>query len=187
MGSLKLILGPMFSGKSTELLKLAREFESIDKKVLYINHVRNDRYGTTSISTHDQFKTTKKCFSVNSLCYIDWKDVKAADVIVIEELQFFEDAFKYITKWVDLHDKIVIAAGLSGDSNREPFGHDNQLISHADDVVMLKAFCDVCKDGTKAPFTHRYSKETSQILVGSSHEYAALCRKHYLALTGLGC
>ena len=100
MGSLKLILGPMFSGKSTELLKLAREFESIDKKVLYINHVRNDRYGTTSISTHDQFKTTKKCFSVNSLCYIDLKSVKAADVIVIEELQFFEDAFSHITKFL---------------------------------------------------------------------------------------
>lgn len=182
MGSLKLILGPMFSGKSTELLRCAREYESIDKKVLYINHSKNNRYGTKSISTHDLFKIKKPCFSIDSLCSIDQVSIKSADVVIIEELQFFNDAFTYVTDWVDTFGKTVIAAGLSGDSNRNQFGDINRLISHADDVVMLKAFCDICKDGTRAPFTYRHSKDNSQILVGSNSEYSALCRRHYLTL-----
>ena len=124
MGYLKLIIGPMFAGKSTELISCANRYEQIDKNVMAINHIINNRYGSTKISTHDQ-KIYDKCFTISDLNDVEifHKDVfDDADIIIIEELQFFENAFAYIKKWVDEDDKIVFAAGLDGDSNREPFG-----------------------------------------------------------------
>ena len=181
MGYLKLIIGPMFAGKSTELISCANRYEQIDKNVMAINHVINNRYGSTKISTHDQ-KIYDKCFTISNLNDVEifHKDVfDNADIIIVEELQFFENAFAYIKKWVDEDDKIVIAAGLDGDSNREPFGDVLKLIPIADEVTKLSAFCKRCGDGTPAHFTKRIVKNKSKTLVGSDDIFEAVCRKHY--------
>jgi len=181
MGYLKLIIGPMFAGKSTELISSANRYEQIEKNVMAINHIINNRYGSTKISTHDQ-KTYDKCFMMSDLNDVEMlhKDVfNKAGIIIIEELQFFENAFAYIKKWVDEDDKIVIAAGLDGDFNREPFGDVLKLIPIADEVKKLSAFCKRCGDGTPAHFTKRIVKSKSKTLVGSSDKYEAVCRKHY--------
>jgi thymidine kinase len=104
------------------------------------------------------------------------------DVIIIEELQFFTDAYESIVKWCDINNKIVIAAGLDGDFLRNPFGDVLRLIPHAEKVTKLSALCKKCGDGTLAHFTKRITNDNQTTLVGSDDIYEAVCRKHFLKI-----
>ena len=105
--------------------------------------------------------------------------IRKADVIFVEEIQFFPDAFENISHWVDKLGKTVIVTGLDGDSSRKPFGDVLRLIPIADKVRKLSALCKRCADGTPAHFSKRISSETQTTLIGSSDKYEAVCRKHY--------
>ena len=139
-GYLKLIIGPMFAGKSTELLRIINMYKILNKKILIINHNINKRYDqpNSSIVTHDQNKIDN-CLAVNSLNELSDEFIQLHDVIIVEELQFFEDAYENIVKFVDIFKKHVICAGLDGDFNRQPFGDVLRLIPHCDDIIKLKA------------------------------------------------
>jgi len=181
-GYLELIIGPMYAGKSTELLRIINRYKCLNKKICVINHSFNNRYGSTGLTTHNR-TTFDQCVIITKLAELDNDNnndaISGIDVIIIEELQFFEDAFEYVTKWCD-SGKIVICAGLDGDYLRNPFGDVLRLIPHADKVTKLNSLCKKCGDGTLAHFTKRIilSKETT--LVGSDEMYEAVCRKHYL-------
>jgi len=179
-GYLKLIIGPMFAGKSTELLRLVSKYKAIDKKIVTINHVLNCRYGTPQISTHDK-KTIETNVICENLSEIDNDILKNTDIIIVEELQFFKDAFITIQYWVDELGKTVIAAGLDGDYERKPFGDVLRLIPHADEVTKLKALCAFCKDGTPGIFSlgKLLPDLCGQISVGAKTKYDAVCRTHY--------
>lgn len=178
-GSLELVIGPMFASKTTELIRIANRYSVIGKKVLAINHIINNRYDTNFICSHDnrQLQSITMEFLMN---VFELADFKTADLIIIEELQFFSDAFEFITKAVDTHCKTVVAAGLSGDYKREEFGHVLKLIPHADKITKLSALCLQCSDGTEAHFTRKNINNTDQIRVGASDIYEPVCRKHYL-------
>ena len=103
-----------------------------------------------------------------------------ADVIVIEEGQFFTDLFDFVVKSVDEKGKQVIVAGLDGDYLRRPFGDMLKIIPYAEEVQKLEALCLMCNDGTKAYFTKRIGVSEKRDLVGSNDQYIAVCRKHYL-------
>ncbi len=181
-GRFELIIGPMYSGKSTELIKHANRYMSIGKNVLAINHQINNRYGSTKITTHDK-KVYEDCISIEKLDEIHKLHAEAfnnADIIIIEELQFFSDAFDFISNTVDTTHKTVIAAGLSGDFKRNEFGDVLKLIPHADSLTQLSAYCLRCGDGTLANFTKRITTCDDVTLVGSTSIYEAVCRKHYL-------
>lgn len=181
-GRLDLIIGPMFAGKSTELIKIIKSYQILEKNILIINHVINNRYGTNGISTHDQVKVDSS-ININYLSELEEKYIdlfKEAEIIIIEELQFFEDAFEHITSWIDTKGKHVIGAGLISDFQKKPFGDVLKLIPHAENITKLSALCKICKDGTKACFTKRKVKEENTIMVGSDICYEAVCRKHYL-------
>ena len=189
MGRLELIIGPMYAGKSTELLRIVNRYKCLGKKVLAINHSINNRYGcSTVITTHDN-KKLNGCLDLKhlSLLLTDKYETKfnEADVIIIEELQFFTDAVEIIKICIDKYDKIVICAGLDGDYKREPFGDVLYLIPLAEKVTKLTALCKKCGDGTSASFTKRYSKNeypknNKMIFVGGAESYEAVCREHYL-------
>jgi thymidine kinase len=181
IGYLKLIIGPMFAGKSTELLRIINMYKILNKKILIINHNINKRYDqpNSSIVTHDRNKIDN-CLAVTSLNEISDEFIGLHDVIIIEELQFFEDAYINIVKMVDDFKKHVICAGLDGDFNRQPFGDVLRLIPHCDDIVKLKALCKKCGDGTPALFSKRIVNNDKTTLVGSNDCYEAVCRMHYL-------
>lgn len=201
-GCFELYIGCMFASKSTELIKQANRFKSIGAKVLKINHKINDRYDTTNISTHDNV-ILNNCISLNKLIPLlsninDEKSLNINDynVIIIEEIQFFNDAVDFIKECVDIKKKIVIAAGLDGDFNRCPFPVVSNLIPLADKLIKLTAYCGMCRDRTpgifskliKAPAqapdntSEDISDKTSEdnIIIGSTDKYIAVCRKHYL-------
>ncbi len=182
--SLQLFIGPMYAGKSSELIRQIQRYEILDKNILVINHSINNRYGSNTITTHTKM-SYDDCIIINSLNEIFENDdykmrFENAEVIIIEELQFFGGAYDYIVDWCDNKNKHVIACGLDGDFRRAPFGDVLRLIPHAEKVVKLSALCKRCKDGTPANFTMRVTKDESQTVVGSNDVYEAVCRKHFL-------
>ncbi len=185
IGSLELIIGPMYAGKSTELIRIINRFKCLDKNVLVINHMINNRYGSSSLTTHNR-ESFDECIILEKLEDVQKEEhsdiFQKADVIVIEELQFFSDAYDSIVHWIDYCGKCVVAAGLDGDARKLPFGDVLRLIPHAEKVRKLNALCKRCGDGTKAHFSKRIVKDEQTILVGSDDVYEAVCRKHFLDL-----
>lgn len=181
-GRIDIIIGSMFSGKSTELIRLINRYKVLGKKILVVNHKLDKRYSENSISTHSNM--VLECLSIENLNDINndnkyLKEYKNCEVLVIEEAQFFKDLYNIVVKAADIDNKIVIVAGLDGDSNREAFGDILKLIPKCDSVKKLHALCVKCKDGTSASFTKRLIKNNSQIYIGVS-EFIAVCRYHYL-------
>jgi thymidine kinase len=182
VGSLELIIGPMYAGKSTELIRIINRFKCLDKNVLVINHAINNRYGSSSLTTHNR-DSFDECIILDKLSdAVSQEPFEKADVIVIEELQFFSDAYDSIIDWIDFKGKCVVAAGLDGDARKLPFGDVLRLIPHAEKVRKLNALCKRCGDGTKAHFSKRIVSDEQTVLVGSDDIYEAVCRKHFLHL-----
>jgi len=177
-GYLELIIGPMYAGKSTELIRIINRYKCLKKNITIINHTFNNRYGSTGLTTHNREKVDT-CIILDNLKDLDKDILNSSDVIIIEELQFFQDAHDVIVDWCDNDNKIVIAAGLDGDFLRNPFGDVLKLIPHAEKVTKLNALCKKCGDGTLAHFSKRIIKDNEKTLVGSDDIYEAVCRKHF--------
>ena len=180
-GRLELIIGPMYASKSTEVIRRVNRYRAKKLNVLVINHTINNRYGSNHITTHDSMEL-KCCLIVDNLDEVlqNQEMYQESQVIVIEELQFFSDAFQFVTRAVDTDNKLVIAAGLIADFKRGRFGQVLDLVPHADEITHLKAYCSLCDSIVEAPFTKRIIDEDRQELVGSQECYIPVCRYHYL-------
>jgi thymidine kinase len=174
MGELHVITGCMFSGKTTELLRVIKRFRAIDKKILLINHRDDTRYSATKVSTHDKYWIDEPSVFCTDLMTVD---VNNYDVIGINEAQFFENLVVFCNDIVN-RGKIVFVSGLDGDFEQKPFGELLSLIPNCDSITRLSGMCSLCRDGTAAYFTKRLIDNTTQKLVGSSEYYMAVCRKH---------
>lgn len=174
--SLKVYIGPMFSGKTSKMMEIYYKYIKTDMKVMVINHSLDVRYSHTMMSNHN--KEMIPCTWTDTLSNINKEEIANTDVILINEGQFFTDLYKYVKKWVESEGKRVYVCGLDGDSNRNKFGEMLDIIPIADKVVKLNALCSLCKNGTKAAFTLRLTQETSQILIGSDC-YKPVCRVCY--------
>lgn len=175
-GKLSLILGPMFSGKSTLLLTRYRRYQIAGKKCLLIKYAKDVRYNTSAelLVTHDkqEYKATS-CSHLSEVHNL----ILGYDVICVDEIQFFDDASKYCDLWANAG-KVVETCGLNGDYKRKPFEQISQLIPLCDDISHV---CAVCKyTGNNAPFTKRLSNETAQEVIGSTDKYMAVSRTMYL-------
>jgi thymidine kinase len=178
MCGITLYLGCMFSGKTSELIKIYRKLMVINKKVLSINFAQDNRYSSEeSIVSHNLDKID--CKKVSKLSEVSDEIILSYDYIIIDEGQFFSDLKDYVIKWCEKYKKNIIVIGLDGDYKRNPFGQILDLIPIADNVTKLKAMCKLCNDGTEALFTHRLSTEDEQIVIGNSN-YIPVCRQHYL-------
>jgi thymidine kinase len=176
MTTIEVILGCMFSGKTTELIRRISRYQAINKPVLCINHSIDTRAKSNSIKTHEgrsipALKTNKLIDIVVSVEYNN------SEVIGIDEAQFFEDLIPFVKHTEKLNKKLIIC-GLDGDYKREPIGDILKCIPLADSVIKLTALDP--KDGTPAIFTQRKDKiNKDQILVGGQNEYCAVSRKNY--------
>lgn len=193
--SLELIMGPMFAGKSTKILSIKNRNEAIGKKVLVIKHSIDVRYLSTSspsgndtIVNHDKRSClATACSDLSSL--LGTSDFVRADLIIIDEGQFFTDLVTFVTNAVETFNKDVVVVGLDGDAHRKPFGQMLALEPLADDVTILKALCQICADGTKARFTAAKSKQVMELTkdgvpnVGDDSSYLPVCRKHWLSVS----
>ena len=185
--SLELIIGPMFAGKSSAVLQRIRRANVINRKVFIVTSIIDTRYDAKggSVYTHDKESVRANSLGVNKLDDIfKLGEFHHADLIIIEEAQFFNGLYDIVRGTVEVFRKDVIVVGLDGDSDRRPFGEILQLIPLADRITRLTALCKKCADGTEGIFTLLNSEEEAekkgQIYVGGADKYMAVCRKHYL-------
>jgi len=173
--SLTLKVGCMFSGKTSEIIRIVNRLSVIDKDILLINSSLDDRYVKNSICSHNQNKVD--CISVKKLEDIKTDQYTKCEYIIIDEAQFFEDLYDFVTVAVDINQKHVIIVGLNGDSNRENFGEIYKLYPLADKIDLLTAMCSTCKDGSKAIFSKKIVENDKQTDIGSVDKYIPVCRK----------
>ena len=173
-GYLKVILGPMFSGKTTELIRIFNKYNSCDIKCCVINHISDDRYDKEKMCNHNGVALTSFNYKTLSDCL---HLVSYYDIFLINEGQFFKDLYDIVNILVNMHKKRVYVCGLDGDYKRRKFGSILDIVPLCDEVTKLKAICKRCKKNP-AIFTHRLSNEQEQTVIGSDN-YASLCRNCY--------
>jgi thymidine kinase len=182
LGNIQLVLGCMFSGKTSEFIRRIQRYKSINKRVLFVNYIEDTRYKNNEndidiIYTHN--KVGCKGVYIDKLILLLSK-INDYDVFVINEGQFFEDVYNISIELCEKYGKDVLICGLDGDFKRLPFKYNLlDLIPYADTVEILKAYCSICKDETPARFSKRITNEIEQKVIGSDN-YIPVCRKHYL-------
>ncbi len=177
-GYLELIVGPMFSGKTSYLINIYNNIKE-KEKILVINNDLDNRYSETKIVSHNGtcipcIKTTK----LESLFLNNDINFEEVSIILINEAQFFEDLIPFVKINLIKNKKIYIS-GLDGDFQQNKFGNIIDLIPLCDFVIKLKANCTNCKTKNSAIFTHRKLNNINQTLIGSDDYYIATCRKCY--------
>lgn len=180
--SLEIVLGPMFSGKSSFALSYIRRQHAIDKKVLVIKPNIDNRYSEEKVLiTHDREQTPCVLWNIEESLNPVIEDVRNADCIVIEEAQFFTGLVTFVTYALKAYRKNILVVGLDGDAHQRPFGEIFGCIPWATTVTKLCAFCKYCKDGTPAIFTKKIGGQTNQqIEVGGDQTYVSVCLKHLI-------
>lgn len=180
--SLNLILGPMFSGKSTRLIQHIRAFKTLEYNILCVKPNIDIRYTKDSeLCTHNQEKEECIMLPVNGLqTILGHPDFKSAHVIMIEEGQFFNHLFDVAVHMMDVDKKKVYISALNGDSNRQLFGEIHMLLPYCHHIEWLSALCKSCKDGTPGVYSKCKRPLDQQIQVASEDVYEAVCLTHYL-------
>lgn len=179
-GYLELIVGPMWSGKTSRLLDLHKQYSVCGVSALLINYSGDAERGVpaSSVVSHDGREAA--CCTVTTLGDVPDETLANTRVLLVNEAQFFPDAAEWIQHAVDVLGKRVHAAGLDGDYMRRPFGSWLQLVPIADTLSKLRAFCGGCRT-REALFSHRITDSTQIQLIGADNMYRPLCRQCYLA------
>lgn len=185
--TLELIIGPMFSGKSTELLSRIHRFKAIRKHILVITHMLDTRYTQRPLLVNHDAQSAEAIACETLMPLIGTHQLQGVNVVIIEEAQFFADLVPFVKHVVEVCKVHCVVAGLDGDAERKPFGHVLELIPLADTVKKLTAMCQLCCDGSPGIFSFmhtppqkKHTGNPSQVLVGADERYMALCRHHYL-------
>lgn len=179
-GYLELAIGPMFSGKTTWLTNLHKQCTYCNMRVVVVNFAGDTRYASVQdalLSTHD--RTMIPCIMCSTIEELETQhaeEVAAADVLLVNEGQFFADIMRILSQ-VDAGKRVYIC-GLDGDFEKKRIGAFLDLIPHCDKVRKLTSLCSLCRNGKEAIFSFRTTSEMDQIVIGSDN-YIPLCRACY--------
>ena len=116
-GCLEIIIGNMFSGKSTELIRRINTMKSINKKIVIINYLHDNRYSNDSVSTHDSVSV--KSLKIEKLLLIPIEILIESECIFIDEGQFFNDLYEFICLYVDIYKKHMVCLLYTSPSPRD--------------------------------------------------------------------
>lgn len=178
--SLEIVIGPMFSGKSSYALSYVRRQRAINKKAVVIKPDIDKRYSHKDVLiTHDKEQIPCLVWDVKEDLY-PTDIIRDSDCIVFEEAQFFKGLYDTVDYILKKYKKNILIVGLDGDYNQHPFGEILKCIPLANTVKKLSALCSKCNDGTLASYTCRinHNNITSQVDVGGHDKYESVCLKH---------
>lgn len=170
--SLHIVMGNMFSGKTTEMIRRLKRYNVIGKRVVVINSQKDIRSPEEVLRTHDN--VTFRCIKTNDLTIVN---TDGCDVVALDEAQFFTGLKTFVEKELRAG-KTILLAGLDGDYRQRTFGELLDCIPLANEVTKLAAMCMDCHDGTRGPFTKRIVDSNQLELVGGDDMYKAVCRRH---------
>ena len=171
-GWIEVICGPMFSGKTEELIRRLVRAQIAKQRVAIFKHSTDNRFAKDYIVSHNQRKIKSIQVEKTSII-LDYRN--KADVIGIDEAQFFDKDILNVCKKLAMNDKRVVIAGLEKDYKSNPFGYMSEILVDAEYITKVNAICVVC--GNPANFSQRISFEKKQVVVGESDKYEARCRK----------
>ena len=180
-GSLETIVGAMFAGKTSELLKRILWAKHQNKKIVVIKPSLDNRYSESKIITHNDL--SHECFSMK-----DWSHVNNnfkfhndfVDVVFLDEIQFMktdetlENVEKILNCGID-----VVSSGLDQDSRGRPWETSSMLLGLSDKIIKIYGFCNVC--GMEATKTYRKTEGGDRTQVGAADIYEPRCLKHWEA------
>ncbi len=177
-GRLEVITGPMFSGKSEELIRRLKRARIARQRVACFKPDIDLRYHRTSIASHsDQTHEACTVANVDRLREALFPLLETTDVVGIDEVQFLDETIISLSVELIHLGKRVIMAGLDTTFNAEPFGPVPALMAIADEVTKLSAVCMVC--GQPAIHTQRLGQSQELVVVGAAGLYEARCRTHF--------
>tara|TARA_B100000029_G_scaffold501202_1_gene574146 strand:+ start:481 stop:1032 length:552 start_codon:yes stop_codon:yes gene_type:complete len=171
-GWIEVICGPMFSGKTEELIRRLIRAQIAKQVVTIFKPSLDNRYSEDYIVSHNKRK-------IKSIIIKSTEDIKKyskdSDVIGIDEAQFCDVSLIDICKELARNGKRVVVAGLEKDYQAIPFGPMPQLLVDAEYVTKVNAICMQC--GDPANFSQRITNEKNQVVIGEIDKYEARCRK----------
>lgn len=174
-GSIEVICGSMFSGKTEELIRRLRRAKIANQSVEIFKPSIDTRYDETQVVSHDRNSIASTPIdSAASLLLMTTQ----IDVVGIDEAQFFDNGIINVVQELADRGTRVIIAGLDMDFRRQPFGPMAQLCAIADSVDKIHAICMDC--GRLANYSYRLISGSAQVLLGETKEYSPLCRHCYL-------
>ena len=181
-GRIEVICGSMFSGKTEELIRRLKRARIARQRVEIYKPAIDTRYSYNDVVSHDANSIpSTPVESARSILLM----ASDAQVVGIDEAQFFDDAIVEVCNELANSGKRVIVAGLDMDFKGIPFGPMPQLMAIAEDVTKVHAICVKC--GNLAQVSHRIVKDEQRVLLGEQDEYEPLCRQCYnKALTNNG-
>ena len=173
-GSIEVICGSMFSGKTEELIRRIRRAQFANQKIAMFKPCIDVRYSEEDVVSHDSKHI--RSFPVDSSAKM-LELAKGADVVGVDEAQFFDGELVGVAQKLADSGIRVIIAGLDTDFLGNPFGPMPALMAVAEDVQKVHAICVKC--GSPAQFSHRLSKSNSLVELGEKDIYEPLCRHCY--------
>jgi thymidine kinase len=175
-GWIEVITGCMFSGKTEELIRRLRRAQIAKQKVKIFKPRIDARYSENSIVSHNE--QSLPSILIDDIIEV-LKHSDDAQVIGIDEAQFFNETIVNICNSLASKGKRVIVAGLDMDYTGKPFEPMPQLLAIAEYITKQHAICVVC--GNPADKTQRKTTESERVIVGAANIYEARCRKcHYI-------
>ncbi len=180
-GKLVLIVGPMYSGKTTELLSFVEIYKLGKKRIMVFKPSLDFRYGTSVVKTHTGLEV--EAMSVESPKQILDLAFGKVDAVFIDEVQFFDkDLFKIVRYLIDSNID-VFCSGLDMTFKQNPFETTTLLMAIANEVIKKKAVCEICRE-YNANLTYKLTEGEQEIDIGGKEKYIAVCRDCYNKLIG---
>ena len=174
-GRIEVIAGPMFSGKSEELIRRLKGAQIAKRRVLCFKSNLDARYHRTAIASHNsQTLHAQTVANVEGLKSVLFPLIDGIEVIGIDEAQFFDPSLVPLSLELMKLGKRIVIAGLDTTFSGDPFPPIPDLMAVADEVVKLSAVCMQC--GAPAVHTQRLGSSQSLVLVGAAGLYEARCR-----------
>ncbi len=176
-GSIEVICGPMFSGKTEELICRVKNAKKNNAKLnpLVFKPMVDTRYSKSKVVSHN--KNAIECKPIKNIREILSLKNKSK-MIAIDEVQFFEKEVVFVCNQLANEGVRVVVSGLDMDFMGAPFGEMPYLIAISEKVTKMKALCNCC--GNEAAYTHRKDREKKLILLGEEKKYEALCRSCFI-------
>jgi len=172
-GRIEVVTGPMFSGKSEELIRLLRRAAIARQRVQVFKPALDTRYTSTDVVSHSRWRIP--CEVVERADEILERLDPRTEVVGIDEGQFFDDSLSRVCNHMADLGKRVIVAGLDMDYRGVPFGPMPTVLATAEVVHKIQAICASC--GAPASYTQRLTEAKEQVVVGAAGAYEARCRR----------
>lgn len=172
VGWIEVICGPMFSGKTEELIRRINRAILANQSTIIFKPVVDTRYSTAEIVSHDARNLSAQVVSSSGEIL---KRYDGSAVVGIDEAQFFDNGIVDVCNYLANKGARVIVSGLDMDWQGKPFGAMPILMAIAEKVTKLTAICLNC--GAQASYSYRIFQDDALIVVGGKEKYIPLCRK----------